>query len=166
MKNKKGDEKIMSVWWFFVIVIVAGGTVFGVIIYFGADIDTRGIESRTLGEKINGCLTEGSEINDRILQDSFDLFSECNLNEELFGEGSSYYVRIRVLDENENAIGEERHYGQRSFESDCIIAKNLRKDNFAKCSFLKTYLMNDGERVTLEIMSASDQKGRKNTVLQ
>ena len=94
--NKKGGEKLLSVWWFFVLVVIGGSIVIGVLIYYSADVNIKELEADILTGRIIRCVTDRGYLKQDFLQDSFDIFKECDLRKEVFGEGSDFYFKISV----------------------------------------------------------------------
>ena len=61
--NKRGAEKIISVYWFVILFLVAGTIAYSVSIFYGNPYDVREIESNILANKI-----ADSNSNGRILK--------------------------------------------------------------------------------------------------
>lgn len=178
MLNKKGGEKLLSVWWFFVLAIVGVGVSAGVLIYHSADVDIREIEAEILYEKILNCITEQGFLIEEALKEDFnvsDFFEECELNEEIFEEESIFYFNIQILDESENLIKEIRG-GDFSFEKDCKIqeedeeGKKIEAKYYPRCVREKETILyyedNEIKEATLEILTASNQVGRKISLME
>jgi len=101
MKNKKGTEKILSVYWFIILFITAAAIVYMVAIFYGEPYDVRQIEANILINRIVDCLSDGENLREDALNQSFrDNFLEnCNLNfnsEEMW-EQEQYYIEIKDL---------------------------------------------------------------------
>jgi len=54
-KDKTGGEKLLSIWWLFTIAMVGAGIVFGVSMFYSAEIDVRNVEAEILSNKILDC---------------------------------------------------------------------------------------------------------------
>ena len=90
--NKRGAEKIISVYWFVILFMVAGTIAYSVSIFYGDPYDVRGIESNILINKIADCLSKNGKLDSEINQNNF--FEICNLN---FGnDKDEYYVEIKI----------------------------------------------------------------------
>jgi hypothetical protein len=105
--NKKGADKIISVYWFAILFIVAAAIVYMAAVFYGSPYDVRELESKVLNDKIAGCLSVNGNINgnwENLNQENF--LQECNLNfnaEDAYGwKNDQYYVGVRVLDFNSN----------------------------------------------------------------
>src|SRR3989344_5442081 len=61
-KNKRGMEKIVSIYWFAILIIVAGGIIYMVSIFYGDPYDVRAIESGILTDNIAECLSENGKL--------------------------------------------------------------------------------------------------------
>ena len=100
--NKRGAEKIISIYWFAILFIVVGAVVYMAYIFYGAPYDVRGIESGILTENIANCLAEGGYFRINVLNsEDFknNFLMRCNLNFEVednygWGEQEQYYVEI------------------------------------------------------------------------
>jgi len=158
--NKKGDEKVMGLWWFFVIIIITLGIVGGVIIYYGADVDVRAIESRMLLDRSYDCVIENGFLK-REFFSSFDFYEDCDMEINQFNEGSEFFVKIRIENMSGRLI-EERKYGQMSYEEDCEIVEEVSADKLAVC-MTRSFVVSaeKGEKNRVIITGASNQKGRK-----
>jgi hypothetical protein len=101
MKNKKGTEKILSVYWFVILFITAAAIASMVIIFYGEPYDVRQIEANILVNKIADCLSDGENLRQEVMEQSFkDNFLEnCNLNfeSEDMWEEEQYYIEIENL---------------------------------------------------------------------
>ncbi len=170
MKNRKGGEKLLSIWWFFVLAIVGVGISASVFIYHSADVDVREIETNILYGKIVNCVIKQGFLIEELIEEDFDIFRECQLNKESFGEGSYFYFNLKVFDNSSNLI-KEIEEGDFSFEKDCeiqegeegVIAKYYPKC-IRKKEIVLYYKNNKIEEVELEILTASNQVGRKVSV--
>jgi len=109
MKNKKGTDKILSIYWFAILFIVAAGIVYLVYIFYGAPYDIRGLEASFLTNKIADCISQGGLLREEVFKGGKFLLNEnnflekCNLNfnvEDEYGwkEHEQYYVEISFYD--------------------------------------------------------------------
>lgn len=105
--DKKGEEKIISVYWFVVLILVAGGVFLMVNSFYNHPYDVRKTEAEILSEKISTCIYQGGKFNPELLhisetqlafkEEFRDNFLEkCNL--DFYGENKvedvQYYVRV------------------------------------------------------------------------
>ena len=96
IKNKKGAEKIISVYWFVILFMVAGTIAYSVSIFYGNPYDVREIESNIMINKIadSDCLSKNGKLKEGVLGQDFkeNFLEKCNLN---FGnEKEEYYIEI------------------------------------------------------------------------
>ena len=94
IKNKKGAEKIISVYWFVILFMVAGTIAYSVSIFYGNPYDVREIETGILINNVADCLSKDGKLKEGVLtQDFKDTFLEkCHLN---FGnDKDEYYIEI------------------------------------------------------------------------
>lgn len=110
IKNKKGADKIISVYWFVVLFLVAGAIVYMVASFYGKPYDIREIEANILTDKVANCVSYSGEIRNGVLS-SDDLTEEfknnfldfCDLTfnvEDSFGWKSEeqYFIQIGFYD--------------------------------------------------------------------
>jgi len=165
IKDKKGGEKLLSIWWFFVLTVIGGGIVLGVLIYNHADINVKEVESDILAERIVGCLVDNSYLNKDFLNNDSNIFSECKINQELFGKGSNFYFKISVFDEDGNLLRGEIIEGDSSFEEECEISGVIKARHFPRCSVKNEgVLYFKGGKVIkgkLNVLAGSNQNGKK-----
>ena len=98
-KNKRGMEKIVSIYWFAILIIVAGGIIYMVSIFYGDPYDVRAIESGILTDNIAECLSENGKLKyplDDSLKGNFA--SLCHLNLKTNEERQEYYLEISFYD--------------------------------------------------------------------
>jgi hypothetical protein len=104
MKNKKGTDKIISIYWFVILFLVAAAIVYMAAIFYGEPYDVREIEANILVNQIAGCVSEGGYLKENILfNEEFktNFLEECDLNfnvEDVFGWGEleQYYFKIEI----------------------------------------------------------------------
>ena len=107
IKNRKGTEKIISVYWFAILFIVAGAMVYMVSSFYGKPYDTREIEAGLLADKAAGCVSYAGYLRGGVLSQEFkEKFIEaCGLNfetEDVYGwkEQGQYFLQIDFYDFN------------------------------------------------------------------
>ncbi len=103
--EKKGGEKVFSIWWFFIIGLVAVVIAIGVYVYASAEADARAVEADILGDKIKECILDSGFLKKDVLNEGFDVFEECGINKGLFEGESDFYFRISFLQENPSLTG-------------------------------------------------------------
>lgn len=101
--NKKGEEKIISVYWFFILVLVAGGVFLMVSSFYGHPYDVREVEADLLADKVSDCIFYAGQLNPEVffVQNVFsepfanNFMDSCSLN---FGDIPEYYFEINFYD--------------------------------------------------------------------
>ncbi len=111
MKNKRGGDKIISVYWFAILLIVAGAIVYMAALFYGAPYYVRGIESEILTGKIADCLSQGGYLKENVRSDDFkdNFLEECSLNfdvEDVYGweAQEQYYVEVSFCEFNQDSL--------------------------------------------------------------
>jgi len=147
-KNCKGGEKLLSIWWFFVLAIVGVGVSASVLIYHSAEADVREIETNILYERIINCVAEQGFLIEGLIGEDFDIFNKCQLNKEI-KEGDFSFEKDCEIQEGEEGVS-AKYYPK------CIRKKEI----------ILYYVDNKIEEVELEILTASNQVGRKVSVIK
>lgn len=109
--NKRGTDKILSVYWFAILFLVAAGIVYMVAVFYGQPYDVRDVEINILINKIANCFAEGGRLKyllDEINNDNF--LSKCgltfNVEDTNNWENDQFYVNVSFYDfDNSNGIG-------------------------------------------------------------
>ncbi len=108
-KNRRGTDKIMSVYWFVILFIVTGAVVYMVGVFYGNPYDVREVEANVLINHIADCVAEGGYLNKEVIDDegkfllNNDNFMDvCNLNFNVedfkrWQEQEQYYVEVKVF---------------------------------------------------------------------
>lgn len=164
IKNKLGGEKILSIWWFFVLAAVTIGISSGVVIFYGASYDVRIKEAEILHEKLLDCLIKDNGfLNEKILQEDFDLFSECGLKKDSFEKSPNFFFKLEFFDDSSNSFIEPILKGDYSMESNCPISGSLKAEGYPKCFSGKEFFLYSKNGLvsygTLNILTASNNQG-------
>ncbi len=108
MKNKKGGDKVISVYWFLILIVVAGGVFIMVSIFYNSPYDVRSLEAEILAQKVADCVYFGGKMNPSLIDDqgnflnSFEntFLETCSIT---FGgvDIPQYYVDVSFYDLND-----------------------------------------------------------------
>lgn len=120
LNNKRGEEKIFSIWMFLIWGAVGLVIVLGINIFYGADTDIRQMEAEILYERIANCVIDNGFIDETLIRKDFNVFEECYLSEKLFNETSSFSFVIEVFDEDNNVLKDKIRIGT-PFETECDL---------------------------------------------
>jgi len=101
--NRRGTDKIISVYWFAVLFIVAAGIVYMAAVFYGAPYDVREVEANIMINQIADCISTGGELNDNWNELTLDnLLEVCHLNfevEDTYGwKNGQFYAEINYSD--------------------------------------------------------------------
>ena len=173
LKNKKADERYLSIWMFIIWIIIAVGLVWGVTLFFSGSADVRKTEADILNQRILDCL--GTDFDASQFNPDFDLFSKCSLNKAVLADSDFYYINLtiysytgeKVLDSYNSgdavkSLAYNKTYGVGYFEKDCIVQFNKNKDepNFAQCYSNKILILNPlnkNQLYEVNVLTASNQ---------
>jgi len=98
--NRRGTDKVLSVYWFAVLFIVAGGVVYMVAVFYGTPYDVREVEANLLINKVADCVATGGSLNENFgkIIDETTLLQICEINfnveDEFSWKEDQFYVRI------------------------------------------------------------------------
>jgi hypothetical protein len=159
-KNKKA-EKMFSFIWIAEILVVAGVFAIGLYMLYSTEFEIRDKEAEILYNQIYDCITEQGIVLSSFMLDNFDVFSECNLNKEIFDK-SFFAFNISFYNEN-NLIKKSISKGFRDISQKCEIKGD--KSKLPNC-FEKRVLVlyeeeNEIKKGYLNIITASENKGGK-----
>lgn len=162
--NKKAEEKYLSIWWIFVLVIIGGGIVLAVAIYYSGGINSNQLEADILANKIFDCISEKGYVNQKILDNNYDIFSECSIDKRIFQPGGSFFMKFSIY--KNGTLINESFFGDRSFEADCSIGAKVSGKDFPSCSN-KTENFYDSEYdlISINILTACKNKGEKTAIV-
>lgn len=154
MKNKKGGERVLSIYLFIIYIIVAVGIVSGVIIFYGKPLDVRSLEAEILTDKVIDCLVEQGELKSEV-GDSFDLLKNCKFdfkdNTRKYEGDERYAVKVELYDFNTGGLIKPLPIaGDISFFEFC----NMEGDKIPRCNEKQVYVLEGENKILLKINSA------------
>ncbi len=157
--NKKGAEKIMSIYWFAILLIVAGGIFAMVYTFYGHPIDVRGTEARLLTNAIADCVSVGSRTNAIVFSSDFeDKFMEyCKLNFNDTGwDSTQYSVQLELESNGVSLVNIVK--GNLNIISDC----GINGEKISSCYFDEFYSLNPNGNLDLIKINSIVRKTEKN----
>lgn len=173
--NKKGGDKLLTLYWFFIIVTIGAGVFIIVYIFYSAPYDVRSLEAEILSNKIVDCISRGGKLNsafnEAIVSDKgIDVFKECSLNFEVekdfdLGYRDQYFFKIEIfefgLEEDSKIVISG---GNINWEMDCFIRdkKGREYKNLVHCSEKRVYAINDSSHQFLIKVLSGVGKFEKN----
>ena len=99
LKNKRGADKILSVYWFAILFIVAGAIIYMTAISYGEPYDVRELEANILTNQIADCMSQGGQLIDNWKElNNYNFLEFCHLTfnvEDTKGwRDDQFYVEI------------------------------------------------------------------------
>ena len=99
--NRKGGDRIISIYWFTILFIVAAAIVYMVAVFYGKPYDVREIEADILMDRVSDCVSKAGYLLDSALEENF--LENCGLNfdvEDIYGWGEEgqYFVEVNIKD--------------------------------------------------------------------
>ncbi len=170
LDNKKGADKILSIYWFVILIIVAGGIFAMVYNFYGSPYDVRGLEANALTNKVADCISRGGMMNSNLFS-SIGVFNEnisdtflekCgitfNTEDEYNWKSTPQYffeVQFYKLSDTNNAVFSFNE-GNINWKPDCNIKKSNSKDyeKNIKCAERRLYAVDsDNNQYLIQILS-------------
>ncbi len=159
MKNKKGADKVLSMYWFAVLVIVAGGVFAMVATFYSHPYDIRGLEAEILNKETVDCLSDKGKLNQELFSDGefdedfSDRFLEvCDFNFDTDSEEVQYYVEAEFYNlTNTKTPVFEFSEGRKNWKEDCNIEEEHEK--LAKCVERRFYSVGEGKQYLIKVLS-------------
>lgn len=141
MMNKRGADKLITVYWFMILVIIAGGVVLMANAFYSTPYDVRDVEAKILAEKVSNCVYPGGQFSpllnsNGVFREEFkdNFMDRCDLNFQSTTEFEEieYYVEIGMYTD----IAREKpafslEAGNPNWVSDCSV--DVQNDKLAKC---------------------------------
>lgn len=137
INDKRGGDKIISIYWFAILVIVAGGVVLMVNAFYSSPYDVRETEGEILAAKVADCIYPGGGFNFALMsggvfkEEFRDNFMErCNLDFTPRGEfeRTEYYLSVEFWMRGEkNQVFFTIEEGNINLKADCSIKANKNK---------------------------------------
>jgi hypothetical protein len=167
--NKRGTDKILSMYWFVILTLVAGGIFAMVYSFYGAPYDVRGIESEIFAERIADCISRQGIIDSELFigkdfnPDINKTFTnKCNFNfkvEDGYGDNNEvqYFYEVDFYTPADTENPKFSFYdGNNNWKTDCFIKKENNKEytRLAKCTEKRFYALNkEGNQYLIKILS-------------
>jgi len=163
--NKRGGDKVISVYWFAILILVAGGVFIMVSIFYGHPYDVRQVESELLTNKVVDCLSYGGVLNEALFKDNKvsmgfkESFLEiCDITfdvEESFEDEPQYYLRVDFYKaENINDFFVPSFVaGNLNLVPGCEVQEDEGFEKMVKCNKERIYSTLDGEQYLIEVLS-------------
>jgi hypothetical protein len=105
LRNKKGAEKLISIYWFAILILVAGTLVYMVSVFYGNPYDVREIETNILVNKIADCLSDKGKLRYQLTEEfKADFLEKCHLNFGNENEELEYYLRVEFYNFETNNL--------------------------------------------------------------
>lgn len=174
IKNKKGADKILSIYWFVVLTLIAGGVFAMAYSFYGNPYDVRDIESQILADKVADCLSYGGRLNTLFVNNGFlvensqeNFLKECNinLNSESEWDEFQYFTSVKFYNLSEDSIVLFRiDEGNINFIADCDITNKKGKDyeKLVKCTEKRIYAVDNYNHQFLIKILTGVRKSEKN----
>ncbi len=168
LADKRGTDKLLSIYWFVVLTLVAGGVFSMALLFYSSPLDVREIESDTLVQKLADCISRNGILNeDLFLDNQFDpelnnhFTKLCKITfnvEEEYEEQNipQYFYKIEIYDVEEVESPLLILYdGNLNWESQCYIKKSKSKEylKLAKCTERRFYAVDkDNNQYLIKVL--------------
>ena len=146
--NRKGDERVLSMYWFILFIIVAVAIVSAVLIFYSYLLDVRSTEAGVLSDRVADCLSDNGILNEGKLDEAVNnIEGACNLilkdesKEKYSSMKSQYYIKVE-------ANGKLIESGDRDFLAYCGQSSKV---NIPVCFEKKLFVLNGNDFVPIKI---------------
>jgi len=160
IKNKKADERYLSIWMFLNWIVVGACIVVGALIFLNVLTDVRLAEAQVLSDRLSNCLSENFSLEE-FNSAGFDIYAKCGLNKAPLENYDLYYLNITLQEQGSGKAIKQILKGKGTFEVMCEYQLNNRKteQNFAQCANNKLTIIDEktGDEYGLVIIAASNQ---------
>lgn len=165
IKNKKGDEKLLSIWWFICLIVVGATVTVVITVYLSTPINTRFQETEMLQEKILDCIVKNGFLENKILEKNTNQFLDfCQLHKKAFNESSSYFFFLEINNSEGKQI-KNFSAGDVNFKQHCGIGFTGRNMPACKLTSLPALYFNQNEiqteTIKINILTASNNVGKR-----
>jgi hypothetical protein len=178
--NKKGAEKIISVYWFIILILVAGGIYGMVYVFYDHPYDIRELEANILINNIADCISQKGVIDNQIfnatsgdVDENFknNFLDVCKINFKVENEfdwnkNEQYYIGVSFysvenLDKPFSIISK----GNTKLVSDCDIKDKKVFGILSKCVKKRFYsVTKENKQILIDVLSIV-RKTEKNVKL-
>lgn len=135
--NKKGEEKLLSMWDFVVWALITATLVLGLSMYGSYSVDTTKYEEKMVAEKIMGCVVQGGYLNNDFFTENYSV-ELCGLTKEVLDLSGNYFIGVKYVDlMDSNEVQYSKKIGNGEFEMFCILKT---KSKFPDCTSWKFYV--------------------------
>ena len=148
-ENRKGADKVLSMYWFAILILVAGGVVAMVTTFQSYPYDVREVEANLLSDKVVDCISSQGILNqDLFSEEGFDenfvnnFLDICGINLNSNYEEEQYYFEINFY--NLTSLDKslfEIYKGNANFKADCEIEEDYKR--FATCVEKRFYSVDE-----------------------
>ncbi len=155
IKNKKGGERVLSLYWFLILGIVAIVVVSGVFIFYSAQTDVREVETNILADKIIQCFVNNGVFDSVkfIKSETEGIEKTCNLvlNDlsYKYQDPEQYYVKVTLMRE-----GIKKEIKTRMQEYEPYCGQKRSKKNIPLCAEKRIMVLDGNNFVLLEVLTA------------
>lgn len=147
--NKKGSDKVISMYWFVIVIIVALGIFAMVYVFYSAPYDVRDVESEILSSKIVDCLSRNGNIDSYFISGKeVNILDNCSLtfkveNEFEWGKTEQYFFEIEIIELSKQDPSTNILFsgGNTNWKEDCFIKDKKGKEykKLVKCNEKRVY---------------------------
>ena len=167
--NKKGAERMLSIYWFVILALTAGGIYGMIYAFYSHPFDIREVEANILINNVADCISEKGVLKDFVLNkegkidENFkkDFLDKCKINlnvEEEHGWNdektgkNQYYLEINFYDINLNGLGSVSA-GESIWKDDCKLKEAKEYKTLVNCVDRRFYALDNNNQILIDILS-------------
>jgi hypothetical protein len=164
-QNRRGTDKLISVYWFFILFLSAAAIVYMVAVFYGYPDDVRELEANILANNVAECISQKGILNPKLLvaENNFsqkfndNFLQNCRLTfevEDTWGQEIQYLATIEFFKlGNLNSPVFKISQGNLNLFSSCVVQEDEEYDKLAKCVERRFYAVGAGEQYLVKILS-------------
>ncbi len=167
--NKKGAERMLSIYWFVILALTAGGIYGMIYAFYIHPFDIREVEANILINNVADCISEKGVLKDFVLNEegkvdenfkkdfldkcgiNFNVEDEHGWNDEKTGK-NQYYLEVNFYDVNLNDLG-SISAGEPIWKSDCKLKEKKEYQTLVKCANKRFYALDNYNQILIDILS-------------
>lgn len=160
MKERRGDERLLSFYWFLMFIIITVAVVSAVVIFTSRPFDIRSVEAQILADKLVGCIAQQGNIaqvfeggREALLEKQCALFLSDTSYTDAGQQAEQYYVQAKVGEQKFEA-------GNMRLPTLCDAAPSTR--NIPACTHKRFVAFNSAGKLVNVDIDVAVRKMEKN----
>lgn len=156
--NRRGDERLLSLYWFVMFVIITIAVVSAVVLFYSHSFDIRAAEAGILADKIIACAIHDGYLDAQFMKQDLSLSDSCGIilrdtGHSAYNEREQYGIEFIAGTNN-------IHAGDARLLNECGIA--IAKKNLPVCAERKLSVLGENGGFVLVTIRTAVRKVEQN----